>query len=349
MRRSLFRFLTITAGGSVILLVGIYLAGDWLLARATASALPSLLGAISGGEGTLRRVEFDRTELVPVATARWIGLAIEATPPPTARLPKPPPLRIRVARASADVVGLFPLRLDLTLGGIRVDAGMKLDAPEDVPFGSDEFDVPLEKIDAGSLVLPGVTLADTLRSSVRKEVAFLHELIRDGITSRRLDLSARLHFKLHDVLMSIRLETVRRDGMTQLRINRNDLDTLSLRYDRPLTPTERDLLATHPLKAPVLLRIKEYAERSSRRLATADAAYNEDSTRHVLWSYWLTRTFGTAFAEQVSEAHEIGSDNSPQESARDRSNNRLGREWADTQKTEGQVVQAVRTDPRVVR
>ncbi|HRE82388.1 MAG TPA: hypothetical protein PLN52_15180 [Opitutaceae bacterium] len=349
MRRPRKRVVWILLGSALAGVLLLYLAGGLLVARATTAALPSLLGAVGGNEGSLRRVEFEETALRPWLSAEWGGIAVDALPSASRHFPHPAPVRIRVRQARARVVGLFPVTVDLEFDGIRVDAALSLDGPEDVPFGGDEFDVPLQKIDSGRLVLPAVELGSGVRAALRKERAIVASFLREGATPRRVELNARLHFKLNDVPMSVRLETVRAEGKSQLRLNRSDLDVLSHRYDRPLTEAERDLLAANPLKAPVLLRIKEYVERSSRRLAAADRAYNEDSTRHVLWSYWLTKTFGPEFAEKVTEAHEIGSDNTAQESARDRSNNQLGREWAEAQRTEGQVVHRVKTDPRVLR
>lgn len=349
MRRSRKRLFLILLGAVLAGVLILYLAGGFLVARATTAALPSLLGAVGGNEGSLRRVEFEATALHPWLSAEWSGIAVDALPAASRHFPHPTPVRIRVRQARARLASVFPVTVDLEFDDIRMDASLSLEGPEDVPFGGNEFDVPLQKIDGGRLVLPAVNLGPGVRAALRKERAAVASFLREGTTSRRLELNARLHFKLNEVPMAVRLETVRAEGKSQLRLNRSDLDVLSHRYDRPLTEAERDLLATNPLKAPVLLRIKEYVERSSRRLAAADRAYDEDSTRHVLWSYWLTKTFGSEFAERVTEAHEVGSDNTAQESARDRSNNQLGREWAEAQRTEGQVIHRAKTDPRVLR
>lgn len=349
MRRFAIRFLIFVASAFAILALTLYFAGGVLVAKATTAALPALIRAAAEMDGELRRIEFESTALSPFGNAEWQGLAIEAVPPATQKVTHPSPVRIRATKANARLTGLFPLKVDLEMEGIRVDAGLKLDAPEDVPFGKEEFDVPLQKVDGGRFSLPGLEIGHGIRTAVRQELPVFRAFLREGTTARVVNLTARLHFKLNEIPMAVRLETARVGNQTRLRINRADLDLLSQRYDRPLTVSERELLAENPLKAPVLLRIKEYAERSSRRLAAADRAFNEDSTRHVLWSYWLTKTFGPEFAERVTEAHEVGSSNSAQESTRDRANNQLGREWAESKRTEGQVVHLAKSDPRVIR
>lgn len=344
------RRLLILSGLAAAAILTVIVAGDWMLSKATRAALPGLLGALPVEQGSLRRIEFDRAEYIPAATARWSGVLLDVVLPrlgdATATRKSS---RIRIDTASVTVSGLVPLRCDLTLNGIRVESGVHLDGPKDLPFGGSEFDTTVQRIDAGTLTLPGMRLGRSVRASVRRELPELMAFVHTGSTTLPISLSARLHFVLERVPMSVRLETVRRRDRTFLRINREDLDTLSNRIPHPLTLAERDLLAANPLRAPLLLRMKEYAERTSHRLARSDATYNEDSTRHVLWSYWMTRMFGPAFSAQAAEAHETGSGNTPQESDRDRQNNRLGRLWAESGKTESQVIALARNDPLVRR
>lgn len=349
MRRR-WSLLLLAAGiGAGLLLGGVYLAGGWALARVTRSRLPALIEATQRGNGELRRVEFTEASVIPWMTLSWAPIAAEAVPPPSRRQPQPKSVRVRATQVTARLSGLWPWRAELRIEGIRIDGSVSLSAPEDVPFGGDDLDVPLDRIDNGRVVIPDIPFSSNLRAVAKAEISSVRLLLTEGSSPRPLELSARLHFRLRGIPMMVRIETLRQDGQTQLRIKRTDLDVLSGRYYRPLTAAEKDLISRHPIKAPVLLRIKDYAERNAQRLAATDPGYREDPTRHVLWSYWLARTYGPEFAEAVTEAHEIGSANTPQESDRDRSNNRLGREFAAAKKTEGQVVHLIKTDPRVVR
>ena len=343
---ALLLLLVLVVGGALAVL---FVAGGSLVARFTRARLPELIAATRQGPGQLRQVDFTEAELRPWATVRWSPVVAEALPPATRRRPDPKPVRVRATEVTGRLTGLSPLLAEVRIEGIRVDAAVSLALPEDVPFGSDDFDVPLDRIDAGSIVLADIPVTREPRTVFKAQVQSLRSLLTEGVVARPITLTARLHFRLREIPMSVRLETVRNGEVTRLRINRGDLDVLSDRYYRPLTAAERDLIAINPVRAPVLLRIKDYAERAARRLATTDPVYREDPTRHILWSYWLARTYDAAFAEQVTDSHEVGSDNSKQESDRDRSNNRLGRDYAAANKTEGQIVHLIRTDPRVVR
>lgn len=347
-RRPIRRLFLLLLAAVATLAAAAFLAGGWILTRATRAALPKLVGSIPAEHGSIQRIEFAAAEFAPMATVVWSGIAIDARLKPDKGSP-PKTMRIRIPNVLASLRGIFPLRFDLKLEGVRVESELHLDAPRGVPFAGGEFDTPVQRIDDGSVVLPGVEFSNSWRSSIRRELPELLAFARTGLTTRKLSMSARLHFTLEHVPMSVRLETTREKGGTRLRINRQDLDSLSRRYSQPLTLAERELLAVNPLRAPMLLRMKDYAERTAHRLARTGKTYNEDSTRHVLWSFWLTRMYGPEFAEHAANAHEEGSANLPEESDRDRQNNSLGREWASAGKSESQVLALIREDPRVRR
>ncbi|MBM3874092.1 MAG: hypothetical protein FJ382_10245 [Verrucomicrobia bacterium] len=344
------KILLLGLSGCVFVAVVLF-AGGPLAGGLTRLLLPRVISEARAGGWVVRTVTFRDADLRPWATLRWSDVEAEILPPPPRRSASPhgPPIRVRATGIEAGLAGLFPPRVDLSVQGIRINSAIRVAGPEDTPFASADLDVPVERVDRGSFELPDVPLGFRPRTIVRREVEAMHALLIEGSVARPVTFGARLHFHLRGSAHELRLQSEWSEGRTWLRIHRGDLDTLSARYYRPLTPTERDLLARHPVRAPVLLRIKDYAERAARRLAASDPVYVEDSTRHVLWSYWLARTFDADFAREVGEAHEIGSDNSAEESARDRANNALGRDFAADGKTEGQVVNLIRKDPRLVR
>lgn len=337
--------------GSCALIAVFLFASGPVVGALTRLLLPSVISEARAGGWAVRTVTFRDAELRPWATLRWSEIEAEILPPPNRRSTSPhgQPIRVRATGIEAGLAGVFPPRIDLSVQGVRIDSAISVAGPEDTPFASADLDVPVERVDAGSFFLPDVPLGFRPRIMVRREVEGLHALLFEGSIGRPLTFGARLHFQLRGAAHVLRLHSDWSEGRTWLRINRDDLDTLSSRYYRPLTAAERDLLSRHPVRAPVLLRIKDYAERAAQRLAASDPVYVEDPTRHVLWSYWLARTYGPDFALEVSEAHEVGSDNSAEESARDRANNELGRAYVADGKTEGQVVHLIRKDPRLVR
>ena len=117
-----------------------------------------------------------------------------------------------------------------------------------------------------------------------------------------------------------------------------------------MTDLEIALIAEYPLRAPDLLLIKKYAERTAMTAHEKDRSVPEDAYRHVLWSYLLTQEFDAEFAEQVTDAHEIGSTTNTEADHRmDYNNNAVGRRFAAEGVTEFEILPRVRRDRSVIR
>ncbi len=337
---------------AVLCAAGLYLAGGWLLGAATRAALPRVVDLVQTTGLRVSRCAFAAAAVRPLATAHWENWDIAvARPGASSKDPAPAEaLSLRVAAARLAITDWSPLTADLAVDGGSLETPFIPAAAADLPFAADEFGVAIERIDGGFLHVSGLALATDPRPLLAALAKDLEQLAREGRTTRELQLGARLHFQLKGRPLTVRLETERRAGATWLRFNAADVAELSRRYARPLTPAEQSLLCDHPQRALLLLRIKEYAERLAVRLSHADRAYGEDFTRHVVWSYWLTRTFGAEFAREVTDAHEAGAtDNTPAEHRQDLANNDIGRSYAAAKKSENQVLQLIKTDPMIVR
>ena len=335
---------------ALLLVGGAYLAGGWLLGTATRAALPQMTTIVERSGLRLPRCEFSDCTVRPLARLSWENWHIDVVPASSEENQTTNTLPVQVAAIHLDLTDLSPLTADVTVEGIRLDAAFIPPAVADLPFASDEFGVAIDRIDDGSLSIANIKIDTDPRPSLAALVTDLQSLARDGRTERNLSLGARLHFKLKNRPIAVRLLTQRRGGATWLRFNAADISELSRSYNRPLTADEQQILCDHPQRALLLLRIKEYAERVSQRLAHTDRAYVEDPTRHVLWSYWLTRTFGADFAQTVTDAHEAGAtDNTEADHRQDFANNIVGRSYALAKKSEGQVLQLIKTDPAIVR
>jgi hypothetical protein len=337
---------------AILLVAVVYLGGGWLLGRGTRAALPHLVAIAEHTGLRVARCEFDSASIGPLAHLRWTDWDIELARPATAANGNQPAntIRLQFAAIRLDCTDWSPLTADLAVEGGAVATPFIPSAPADLPFASDEFGVAIERIDDAFLSLSGLALGTGPRAALATLATDIEQLARDGRTTRNLRLGARLHFQLKGRPLSVRLETERRDGATWLQFNASDIAELSRRYTRPLTAAEQRILCAHPQRALLLLRIKEYAERLSQHLARTDRAYGEDFTRHVVWSYWLTRTFGADFAQQVTDAHEAGAtDNTEADHRQDFANNTIGRTYALAKKSEGQILKLIKTDPQIVR
>jgi len=338
---------------AALLAAVVYIGGGWLLGAGTRAALPRVVDIAERSGLHVAHCEFAAASISPLANLRWNNWDIEiarasrtvaTVPSATAAL------RLRIGSIRLALTDWAPLTADLNVEGGAIETPFIPATPGDLPFASDEFGVTIERIDDGFLSLSGLSIGTDPRPALAALAADLQQLAREGRTPRNLRLGTRLHFQLDGRPLSVRLETERRDGATWLQFNASDIAELARRYPRPLTAAEQRILCRHPHRTLLLLRIKEYAERLSQRLARTDRAYGEDFTRHVIWSYWLARTFGADFAQQVTDAHEAGAtDNTEAEHRQDFANNLVGRTYALSKKSEGQVLKLIKTDPLIVR
>jgi hypothetical protein len=333
-----------------LLLVGAYVAGGWLLAAATRRMLPAAAEEVGRTGLRISRLAFGSAQVWPIAHCSWRDWRVEVIPAATRRRPQPDPLRIRAAEIEAEVTQWSPLTVRLSARGLVLDSALDPEAPEDAPFAAAEFSVPVEKIDEGRLEIAGLAATGGPVAAVRALATDFAAFARQGKAKQDFQFGARLHFHLRGESFVAHVETERVGGYTVLRLNRADIDEFARHYRRPLTDGEKAILHEYPLRAPLLVRIMEYAERTAGRLAKLDRALPEKPTRHVLWSYWLTRTFDAEFAERVTNAHEAGGEiESEAVHQQDFANNATGRSYATARKSEHQVLQLIKTDPAIVR
>lgn len=336
---------------AALLAVGVYVVGGWILGAGTRAMLPRFEGIATQAGLGLARCEFAGASVRPPARLAWHDWRLAVHRLAGAERHDPAEqLQIRIGSVRVDCTDLAPLTVDIHVEDAALETPFFPTAPAGLPFASNEYGVAIERIDHGSLRIDGLPVGTSARAVLGALASDLRTLAHEGHVARPLRLDAQLHFQLKGKPLTVRLETERTNGLTYLRFNASDIAELSRRYVRPLTAAEQEILCDHPQRALLLLRIKEYAERLSQRLARTNKAYGEDFTRHVLWSYWLARTFGPDFAQIVTDAHEAGAtDNTEAEHRQDFANNLVGRTYAAAKKTEGQVLRLIRTDPMIVR
>jgi hypothetical protein len=171
---------------------------------------------------------------------------------------------------------------------------------------------------------------------------------------RPIALAGTLTVPVGEQSFSARFRTEKQDDRYVLVMDTKDLKRAArqyLRWDKEsVTDAEVELIAGYPLRVPSLLRIADHARTEAQQAARRNPEVPEDAYRHVLWSYLLMRRFGEDFAEQVTDAHEVGD---PAESAAehkmDYHNNAIGRAYARAGHPELSIMTRVMIDRQVMR
>lgn len=279
----------------------------------------------------------------------------------------------------AKFTGPFSIALVELRGVVLAQRGLLADEPERLAFAMGRVGVSILDFWKGRLLIEvqngGVDILDAawnprgeriygVTAEVEVYVNWLHpaesaltletelrRLLREGRWNLAARITGEVHFKLVDKWHDMTVYSLSDGGEMRLVLDRADVKTLAEDYPVPLTEAEIDLVSQHPVLAPTIMRIAEKAYRAAEALRRRDPNLPFDAFRHVYWSYLLTKRFGPEFAEQVTDAHEIGAtyENSEADRRMDLHNNAVGRAWALAGVPESEILQRVLTDEHVIR
>lgn len=333
---------------AAILLVGLVVGGLWLidpiLTRVLRHFSERLVSGMSGSSLSIESFQFQRAGLDLGSGLVFDGIRVQMQISGESGLRAERRVAVEIDRAIVLPAGRSPPAVSVRFEGLTAVAS---------PVG----EVSGERLAAAELLTSGrgrLILSGPIHPPVewlrRSMGAFLRQAIRGELPDGSR-LRGEVEFSVGRRWHSALLYTLVSKGSTRLILNRDDVALIGADYDQPLTEAEIDLVALYPLRAPVLLRIKQYASGESVRYSRSDPVTPRDAYRHVLWSYLLTREFGPGFARQVTDAHEIGATYETGEADRemDLANNAVGRRYAAEGLKESDLLTRMTSDPAVVR
>ena len=331
----------------VLAIVGGFMATNFILEKASDKALKYLVV-----EGKLRGITVDFARFGDVRlngfnAVRWRKFVAVVNAP----------RYIALAPGEDIVVSIREINLSLPriLKGIAAITAHDIILRVERGLSSKETPgVPQEGLSGGELrvefLLKGGKngISGTALAEISKRVL---QFLQQGKTEIPFDFRATSNFKISGSTVKAAITTKKENGCYFLVMSPDDVRRISQMLKEELTETEIRLVSTHPLLAPALFKIRNYARVRSEAACAKDATVSEDAYRHVLWSFLLTKEFGPEFAKQVTDAHEIGSvkANTDAEHRMDYNNNEVGRGYAKAGYAEDRILELVRTDPQVIR
>lgn len=187
------------------------------------------------------------------------------------------------------------------------------------------------------------------REQIRLIFQNMISFFQQGRSNMPLTFSGISTFNIAKEAVSTRLTTELIGREYILVLNRETLIVVSRILEEELTDSEVDLFARNPFRAPQLLRIRNDAQLAAKLEHARNPSVPEDSFRHILWSYLLTRAYGPQFAEKATDAHELGAnDNTETERRKDKINNAIGRQYALQNQSREDILSLLMTDPKVM-
>jgi hypothetical protein len=328
---------------------GLFFASGTLLEKASLKALDYLATQAAGKGFELIQPEFRNVEFLSARTVAWNDVSTKLKLRKTSLFPSAQKVSLKSARMVLRLESIWDRTFLLTVEGMNLAANNirgKSQSIEDRPS--------LGRIEGGHLTL--FFQLDFLKPwEISTQLSWIFknivDLLNEGRCSLVLTFSGVSTVSIRGKPFNIELRTELDDYQTIIIIDEADVRVISQEFDllRPLTLAEVELLSRNPLRAPRLLKIKQYARKVSTDEHQNDTAVPEDAFRHVLWSYLLTREYGADFAMKVTDAHEEGrTENTQEERLMDTNNNRIGRNYAKSGHPETSLLTMLMDDPEVI-
>jgi hypothetical protein len=320
---------------------------DFVLEKASNKALEYL-----AAEGTSRgiKVEFARFEDVGLSglrAVRWKDFVAVINAPKYIALSPGEDVILSIGEINLDLPRLLKGVAAITANdiGVRVKRN---------PTSAESSGVQIEGIGQGKLIvelLLDLTDKGKLAASFEAAPKMALQFLQEGKTQIPFGFRAKSTFKINGSFVGADITTQKQGGYYFLVMSPDDLRKIAAMLKEDLTEEEIRLVSLHPLLAPAIFKITNYARTCSEVAYAKDAKVPEDAYRHVLWSFLLTKEFGPEFAERVTNAHEIGAVtfNTDADHQMDYNNNKVGRDYAKAGYAEGLILQKVRTDSQVIR
>ncbi len=328
---------------------GLFFASGTFLEKGSRKALDYLANQAAGNGFELIQPEFRNVEFLSARTVAWNDVSTKLKLRKTPLFSSAQEVSLKSARIVLSLESIWDRTFLLTVEGMNL-------AAKNIHGKSQSIgDRPaLRRIEGGHLTF--FFQLDFLKpwetsTQLRWIFKNIVDLLNEGRCSLVLTFSGVSNVSIRGKPFTVELRTELDDWQTIIVMDEADVRVISQEFDllRPLTLAEVKLLSRNPLRAPRLLKIKEYTRKVSTDEHQHDPAVPEDAFRHVLWSYLLTREYGADFAMKVTDAHEEGrTENTREEKLMDINNNRIGRNYAKSGYPETSLLAKLMYDPEVI-
>jgi hypothetical protein len=113
---------------------------------------------------------------------------------------------------------------------------------------------------------------------------------------------------------------------------------------------QKQIVQANPDRAAKIAEISYYAKSTAKQAHEINPVVPEDAYRHVLWSYLLTKEFGSKIAKEITDSYEAFEfTDSDADHRMDFNNNEIGRRYYLEGVTQENIPERVINDPAVIR
>lgn len=333
------RVVLVLLAGLAVLVGALYAWRNQIAERIVRRVIDRMEKTAASGGFQLRDVTFARAELAGfgiVTCTELRGILVlrdDAVRLGTNRF------HFEIGRAHLALTGLFP-------GQVRAGVADGLLAALDLT--GNETGVQLSGINAEVTSPVHWTELDASLSHWSQQA---RRLLREGRIAGPVRIEAVARFPVGGRIWEIAARASTEGDDAVFMLDREALTELARNHRHPLTPTEIDLVAQNPFRAPRMLAIAEQSILSAIDLRRRIRRFPYDAYRHVYWSWLLTMEFGPDFSEHITDAHEIGATYESGTASRrmDLHNNAVGRAYALAGVPESELLDRIMNDANIMR
>lgn len=343
----------------LILVAGLYLASGIILARVSDKLLDYVTESVKIPNLEYTRPSFGSVSLSAWNTVKWTDVSLVARLVRNEAVKDTEDISLNIAELMISMENFTRRTFLLSVGGLRVKTKKKAKEKE----SGGNHPGATYGLEGGSfetiINFTGLGRADMLAqlSSLKEEIQRFTTL---GVTKMPLSFSATTKFELQGKPCIARLSVEQKGEEYRLVMDKGDLEKIvaTLPGKKP-NPVDVVVIARNPMKAPLLIKIRDKAGATALLAVQQNPKFPEDAYRHTLWSYLLTKAYGEQFAKEVTDAHEVYADeeeikkqgliNWTSASYQDLVNNALGRKYAALEYPEADILERVLFDPAIIR
>jgi len=207
--------------------------------------------------------------------------------------------------------------------------------------------LPFDRFSKARVAIGDLPLGDPRQAAnaIREK---LKALFSENHATGEVEFSGEVILEVDGAAQIAKLYTERMGQTFKLRFREEDIRAITQAKGMGLEPEQVEIVSLYPLRAPLILSLTDEARALAIRHAPDDV-WLQDAMRHVIWSFLLTRNFGSEFATKVTDAQELRPGNTPNERAMDFHNNAIGRRFISENVSLNSLPRRVRSDTDVIR
>ncbi len=349
------KLLAFLFGVLLILGAGLYFASGVILARVSNKMIDYIVGNVKIPNLEYTRPIFSSVRLSSLTAVTWADVSLDARLMRNEALRTADEISLKIGEMTIRMESFSERTILISFEGLSAVTKETGPGWGVAGAGTRMEDGFLEIV----LIVKGFRMADILAqfSTLKEEIRRFSLL---GVTKIPIAFSATVMFEIQGKPCAAKILVETKGDEYRLVMDKNDLTKVAaLLTGKKPNPIDIEVIARNPMKAPLLMKIRDKAETAALLAVQQDPKFPEDAYRHTLWSYLLTRAYGEQFAKEVTDAHEAYADEEELQkmgrmswesaSYQDLVNNAVGRQYAAMGYPESSILERILTDPAIIR